>query len=108
MNPFTGVYTIAKERIVETRAEQRPIRVILNPQMRLIIEKSADRQWENLPTSNEVTLILPDEYGDKGPGDIVLVYRSDENGELFHRINQKHAAYMPLRYMLLFPYGKPS
>ena len=38
-----------------------PPRIILNPQMRLVLEEGADRRRENLPTSDEVAVIFPDE-----------------------------------------------
>ena len=74
--------------------------------MRLILEAGADRRRENLPTSNEVAVIIPDEYGDASFRDIVLAERRAPTDQpRYSRINPTHAAYMPLHYMLLFPRG---
>jgi Helitron helicase-like domain at N-terminus len=75
--------------------------------MRLLLEQDADRPRENLPTSDEVAAIIPDEYGDPSSHDIVLAGRSGPAGNQprCHRINATHAAYMPLHYVLLFPHG---
>jgi hypothetical protein len=52
-----------------------PLRIILNPRMRLIIEKGADCRRENLPTVNKVVVLIPDELDDARPRDLVLVVR---------------------------------
>jgi len=55
-------------------------------------------------------MILAEEYGSKGFRDLVLAQRS--NGEAisngFSTINPNHALYLPLHYVLLFPYGEPG
>jgi len=65
---------------------------------------------EKLPTVNEVAMILPEEYGEGGFRDIVLAERI--NGEIpnnrFSIINSNEGSYLPLHYVLLFPYGKPG
>ena len=43
--------------------------------MRLIVELGADRRRENLPTSNEVTAIILDEYTDASRRDLILTVR---------------------------------
>lgn len=40
---------------------QGPRRVILNTQMRLTMETGPDKRRKNLPTSNEVAVLIPDE-----------------------------------------------
>jgi hypothetical protein len=53
-----------------------------------------------------VAVIIPDEYGDASFRDIVLAERYTPNKRLrYCRINLTHAAYMPLYYVLLFPYS---
>jgi len=53
-------------------------------------------------------MILPEEYRSEGFRDIVLARRV--NGQnvsnWFTRIKPNHALYMPLHYVLLFPYGE--
>jgi len=74
--------------------------------MRLVLEEGADRRRENLPTSNEVAVIIPDENGDPNCRDIILAERGGPATEpRCHRIHATHAAYMPLHYVLLFPRG---
>ena len=74
--------------------------------MRLVLEEGADRRRENLPTSDEVAVIIPDENGGPSCRDIILAERSgpDERPR-YHRIHATHPAYMPLHYVLLFPHG---
>jgi len=74
--------------------------------MRLVFEEGADRRRENLPTSDEVIVIIPDEYSEPGFRDIVLVERGGSADQpRYNRINAAHAAYIPLHYVLLFPRG---
>ena len=67
------------------------------------METGADKRRENLPTSNKVAIIIPDEYDIVGSRDIIL---ADCYGHGFSTINPNHAAYMALHYVLLFPYGE--
>ena len=74
--------------------------------MQLILEAGADCRRENLLTSDEVAVIIPDEYGNASFRDIVLAERYAPNKQpRYCRINLTHAAYMPLHYVLLFPRG---
>ena len=74
--------------------------------MRLVLEHGADRRRENLPTSDEVAVIIPDENGDPNYRDIVLAERGEPaDRPRYHRVNATHPAYMPLHYVLLFPRG---
>ena len=77
--------------------------------MRLILEASANWRRENLPISNKVAVIIPDEYSNASFRDIVLAERYAPNKRpRYYRINPTHAAYMPLHYVLLFPCGNTS
>ncbi len=73
-NLFPILYKFAAEYLREAQQQSSPIdiRVILNPQMRLILKKGVDKYRENLPTTNKVTIIIPDESGDARPRDIIL------------------------------------
>jgi hypothetical protein len=105
-NPFITVYKTARERLA---SQQTDFRILLNPQIRLIMESGADRRRENLPTSNEVTAIIPDEYTDASRRDLVLMVReAGRDRPQIHIVNMTHAAYMPLHYVLLFLYGDPG
>ncbi|KAG5549495.1 hypothetical protein RHGRI_014732 [Rhododendron griersonianum] len=65
---------------------------------------STDRQRYNLPTTNEIAIILSGDGTEKsGMRDIVLHLRGN-NGLM--RVNECHPAYLPLHYVLLFPRGE--
>ena len=103
VNPFITIYKTAKEWLDSVEDQQAELRIILNPQLKLIIETGADKRQENLPTSNEVAIIIPDEYDVAGSRDIIF---TDNYRHGFSTINPNHAAYMALHYVLLFPYGE--
>jgi hypothetical protein len=54
-NPFITVYKTARERLTD---QQTDFRVLLNPQMRLIIESGADRRRENRISGRSTLLTL--------------------------------------------------
>jgi hypothetical protein len=103
VNPFIKIYQTARERLQNQPCGQ--FRLLLNPQMRLVIESGADRRRENLPTSDEIAAVLPDEYGEASRRDILLAARDPRHNQALSRISVTHAAYMPLHYVLLFPGG---
>jgi len=109
-NPLIHIYLTARERLIEIAEAETSFRIILNPQLRLVVERGADLRRENLPTADEVSMILPEEYGSAGFRDIVLASRTngDDQGNHFTLINPNHASYLPLHYVLLFPYGEPG
>lgn len=108
-NPFIEHYKTAKEYLDTYNLTAGPMRVIINPQMQLIIETGADqRSWENHSTTNEVAVLIPDEYGQPKFRDIILAKRVlDPNLIQLHQITNNHLTYMSLHYVLLFPYGQP-
>ena len=112
-SPWIQIYKTATERLREqTQSEGlQDYSIILNPRLELVVNDGADLRRANLPTTNEVAIIVPEEYGEKGFRDIVLAQRSvNENGAItehrFSRINQNHAAYLPLHYVVMFPRGE--
>ena len=109
-NPLIRIYLTARERFVEISEAESNFRLILNPQLRLVVERGADLRRENLPTADEVSMILPEEYGSAGFRDIVLASRmnGEDRDNPFTLINPNHASYFPLHYVLLFPYGDPG
>ncbi|KAI3834855.1 hypothetical protein MKW98_015968, partial [Papaver atlanticum] len=68
-------------------------------------EKGSDPRCYNLPTTDEIAVILPEdgETINSGPRDIILHLKGSR---ALHRINECHPAYLPLHYILLFPYGE--
>lgn len=103
-SPFIRIYKTAQERLATQAGD---FRILLNPQMRLILQSGADRRRENLPTATELAGILPDEFTDESRRDILLAVREPgRNDPQLHRVAVTHAAYMPLHYVLLFPSGE--
>ena len=70
-------------------------------EVRLRVAPGLDKRRYNLPTADEVAVILPGAQF-KTPRDIVLRNRA---GPLY-RISDLHPAYAPLQYPLLFPWGE--
>lgn len=103
-NPFIGLYKTARERL---RTQEGNFRMVISPQMKLVVQAGADRRRENLPVADELAGIIPDEYEDIESRDVILAVREPgRNGPLLHRVPVTNAAYMPLHYVLLFPYGE--
>lgn len=103
-NPFIDIYKTARERIANDNPDDPFERIILNPQMRLVVEKGADRRRENLPTRSEIAVILPDEM-EAGCRELVLAVRNPGSRPHLEKIHATHASYMPLHYVLFFPQG---
>lgn len=77
--------------------------------MKLLLELGADRQQSNLPTIEEVAIIIPDEYNQSEFRDIFWVYcHHENNSNQYYTISSNLAAYMPLHYVLFFPKGDPG
>jgi len=106
INPFITLYKTARERLAEQENQGQDMRILLNPQLQLVLEVGADARRHNLPTGDEVAMIIPTEYGDSSFRDIVLATRTHNGGTGFTIINENHAGYMPLHYVLLFPRGE--
>ena len=70
-------------------------------EVRLHVAPGLDKQRYNLPTADEVAVILPGAQS-KAPHDIIL---RNHAGPLY-RISDLHPAYVPLQYPLLFPWGE--
>ncbi|KAJ7732052.1 hypothetical protein DFH07DRAFT_680258, partial [Mycena maculata] len=69
--------------------------------VRLRVAPGVHARRGNLPTANEVAVILPNQPNTE-PRDIILRRR---NGPLL-RISDLHPAYTPLYYVILFPHGE--
>jgi hypothetical protein len=108
VNPFISLYKIVQERLAEqTLADQdQDVRVILNPQLRLILEVGKDKRRHNLPMVEEVAMVIPTEYDEPSFRDIILATRGENGYGGIKTINATHAGYMPLHYVLLFPRGE--
>ena len=110
-NPFVTIYRTAYERMQQALSQlsQNNIQIILNPQMELLITKGLDQHYYNLAMTNEVAIIIPDEYREASHRDIILAQRNNTiEGSIFRTITSSHAAYTLLHYVLLFPFGEPG
>ncbi|XP_028077475.1 uncharacterized protein LOC114279434 [Camellia sinensis] len=65
---------------------------------------ATDRRRYNLPTADEIAIVIPGDGTEvTGMRDVVLHLQG--NNELM-QINECHPVYLPLHYVLLFPYGE--
>ncbi|RFU24484.1 hypothetical protein B7463_g11855, partial [Scytalidium lignicola] len=102
-NPFIRLYLTATECIA---VQPAAFRLTLNPRMELVVEGAYHQGRINLPSSDEIAAIIPEETGSYKSRDIVLTSRNNAGGESnLTRIPVSHLAYMPLHYVLFFPYG---
>ncbi|XP_026435826.1 uncharacterized protein LOC113333615 [Papaver somniferum] len=75
-----------------------------NIRVSLQYNKSTDIRRYNLPTADEIAVIVPEiTYKEIGVRDIILHLR-ENNG--LKQISECHPAYLPLHYVLLFPFGE--
>lgn len=66
----------------------------------------ANRRYKNLPTANEVAIVIPNKHESVSYYNIVLADCGLPREPLwYYRISLNHAAYILLYYVLLFPYG---
>ena len=114
-NPFHQFYHTALESLRASNTEQEgetanlERRAILDADFRLVIREGADRRRENLPTVSEFAIIMPDTT-DKDAREIILFERRGD-GSLSTRlqyIHRGHPAYLPLHYVLFYPFGNPG
>lgn len=84
--------------------------LILDPQLYLVVDPGMDQRRYHLPIANDVIAILPDEYSEPSVRDVLLYHRNADGtpSQAITRVNRTHAAYFPLQYPLLFPYGTPG
>ncbi|KAI8561187.1 hypothetical protein RHMOL_Rhmol04G0318500 [Rhododendron molle] len=98
VNPFVGKFRQAHAILnqLAEREQSLPAHLHYSP--------STDRRRYNLPTADEIAVIIPGD-GTKASGlrDIILHLRGN-NGLM--QINECHPAYLPLHYVLLFPQGE--
>ena len=71
--------------------------------VRLRMMPGQDRRRYNLPVANEVAVILPGDGSSPDRRDIVLHCRNEAS---LLRVNEGHAAYCTLHYVLFFPHGE--
>ena len=76
------------------------------------MEHGTDQRRENLPVTDEIALLLPNEKNDRPQREIILTARLTRDTanqvEPLHRIPYTHALYQALHYVLLYPFGEPG
>ena len=66
----------AKERLKNDLDLSRSC-IVITPQLNLIIKKGVDRRRENLPTTNEIALLISEEDSQAPGRDLVLTLKTD-------------------------------
>ena len=106
VNPFIHIYKHAREVLQDLPDNSANVQTAFNLCIELIVGEGADCRCENLPTADEVAVILPDLPTERYCDIIVHLWRSTEGGFTF--VSPNHSCYMPLHYILLFPQGEKS
>ncbi|POS86321.1 hypothetical protein EPUL_001198 [Erysiphe pulchra] len=75
-NSFFEYYHTALRSLQESE-NQGSLRVVLNSELRLIVEEHNDRRRYNLPTTNEVAVVTPD-GANRNPRDVILFARNGD------------------------------
>jgi len=98
-HPYANVYKTAMQRIREMPPEQQGIM-----QIRLHLQPGADARRYNLPTADEIAVIVPGDGSEnvQDSRDIVIQHQ----GGALRRISHLHQSYSSLHYVLLFPRGE--
>jgi hypothetical protein len=108
-NAYTPIYQHAYEVLRRYDAPDYTVKLCVVP--------GNDPRRYNLPTANEVGVIVPgDDLFQGDHRDIIIHLRpeyyhnphDDRDHLQLHRISEGHAAYAPLHYVLLFPFGEPG
>ena len=71
----------------------------------LRITEGQDWQQYNLPTADEITVIIPGDGTQMWDTQDIILHKCDD-GEVRQHIKDGHPSYASLHYVLLFPYGK--
>ncbi|KAG0560756.1 hypothetical protein KC19_9G010700 [Ceratodon purpureus] len=89
----------------EQQQQRQCGRRIPNVVAHLHFEGKMDRRRYNLPAGSEIGVLMPgEEDRPQGTRDIVLQLRGE--GHFLEHVNECHPAYLPLHYVLLFPFGE--
>ncbi len=96
-NSFIDMYKSAWEQLKTVQQSTNSMHVILNLQLKLIVEHDSDQQCTTLFMISEVAVFISDEYNEIKHWDIVVVKRTavDEESR-FHHINHDNIAYFSL------------
>ena len=102
-NSFIELYKIVDEMLRFNQLFEKNLRVILNSQILLIMKTNSNKRRYNFFTINEMTVIISNKWKIVCERDIMFTERFNNFKNLRMRwINQNHAIYMSLHYVLLF------
>ena len=101
-NPFVGCFRHAAD-MFSTSQDSENMKLVLKH------DTNKDLRRYNLPSSSELSVIIPGSSSSNSPSnrDIVLYKRASNNpnsNDIMH-INETHQYYDPLHYVLIFPFG---
>jgi hypothetical protein len=108
-NTYTPIYQHAYEVLRMYDAPDYTVKLCVVP--------GNDPRRYNLPTANEVGVILPGENVFQGDHRDIIIHLRPQTYHNAHdnrdhvqlnRISEEHPAYAPLHYVLLFPFGEPG
>ncbi len=108
-NSFIDMYKSAWEQLKTAQQSTNFMHVILNSQLKLIVECNFDQRCTTLLMISKVAVFISDEYNEIKYWDIVLAKCTAVNEESrFHRINHDNITYFSLHYVLFFSEDKSS
>ena len=96
-NPFVGMYKTAYQAM----KDNPELSVIIPANMRLVYRNGTDPNTYNLPVSDEVSMLIDMSATSYQSADIIRTLQSSQK----QIISCTHPAFLPLRYVLLFPSG---
>ncbi|KAF6156091.1 hypothetical protein GIB67_007466 [Kingdonia uniflora] len=96
-NPFCELYRRAYEVLEDVAGEDENF----NVPTYLHYSASTDHRRYNLPSTNEIAVILPGDGSKINNLRDIILYLKAEQGLM--RISECHPSYLPLHYVLLFP-----
>ena len=106
MNSLLRLYRSAYEVLSAAASTgQDNVSVRVAPSLEIELISRGDRRTENLPTSNEVAMIIGNETSDAGFRDLRIYLRNSSTEFTYTTISPNHAMYMPSHYTLMFPHG---
>ncbi|TFK31695.1 hypothetical protein BDQ12DRAFT_729341 [Crucibulum laeve] len=97
-HPYVPLYKHAF-MIMEQAPDQYP-----TVQVRLHVNQAEDQQRYNLPTANEIAVMVPGDGSEELSNDRDIVLQKTGGG--FRKISHLHPSYSALQYPLLFPHGE--
>ncbi|KAL5177388.1 ATP-dependent DNA helicase PIF1 [Glycine soja] len=93
-NSHAKSFRMARDKLTDDEAD--------NIKLQLIAAQGKDGHVYNMPNVPEIVALIVGDFHPSSKRDIIV---ETQNGEL-QRIHELHPSYLPLQYLLLFPYGE--